>query len=411
MSSDPTLMINGSRLLGQLDQLGEIGRLANGGVCRIAYSREDQQARQQVIRWMEAAGMTVRVDAAGNILGRYPGSHSHLPALATGSHIDTVPRGGRYDGCYGVLAGIEIVHTLREHHLTLRHPLEVIVFSDEEGSLMGSQAMAGSLNPDPEYYRRPDGTDIHTCLRRVGGNWEGIHTARRDPQDLAAFVELHIEQGPVLEQAQANIGIVTGIVGQRRQRILIEGRANHAGTTPMHLRQDALVTAAQVILSVHEMGSRPGEHVATVGYVQVSPNAPNVVPGRVELSLDARDLDSDHLDDLLAAWGDHLDVLARTNHTPIHRELTLHTQPAPAHPRIQEVIASVCRDLNLSHIHLPSRASHDAQELARITPMGMIFVPSHGGVSHDEREFTSALDCIRGANVLLHTLLRLDQIF
>jgi len=410
MSSDPTLAINGSRLLAQLDQLGEIGRLANGGVCRISYSPEDQQARQQVIRWMQAVGMTVRVDAAGNILGRYPGSH-HLPALATGSHIDTVPRGGRYDGCYGVLAGIEIVHTLREHHLTLRHPLEVIVFSDEEGSLMGSQAMAGSLNPDPEYYRRPDGTDIHTCLRRVGGNWEAIHTARRDPQDLAAFVELHIEQGPVLEQAQANIGIVTGIVGQRRQRILIEGRANHAGTTPMHLRQDALVTAAQVILSVHEMGSRPGEHVATVGYVQVSPNAPNVVPGRVELSLDARDLDSEHLDHLLGEWGHHLDVLARTNHTPIHRELTLHTQPALAHPRIQEVIASVCRDLTLSHIHLPSRASHDAQELARITPMGMIFVPSHAGVSHDESEFTSALDCIRGANVLLHTLLRLDQIF
>ncbi|MEN9205929.1 MAG: Zn-dependent hydrolase [Thermostichales cyanobacterium DRC_bins_46] len=409
MSTTLSLAVNGSRLLETIDQLAHIGRLPNGGVRRLSFSPEDQQARRQVSAWMQATGMTVRTDPAGNLIGRYPGSQPHLPALATGSHIDTVPSGGRYDGCYGVLAGIEIVRTLAEQQLQLRHPLEVIVFSDEENSLIGSQAMSGTLNPDPNYYRRPDGTSIQTCLQRVGGNWDQIHQARRHPQELAAFVELHIEQGPVLESAQASIGIVTGIVGQRRYRIVIEGRANHAGTTPMNLRQDALVTAAHVILRVHDLGSRPGDQVATVGSVQVFPNAANVVPGRVELSLDARDLDSHHLDALLQELAQHLDHLAQQRRTPIDRELTLHTQPAPAHPQIQTVIASVCQDLSLPAIFLPSRASHDAQELARITPMGMIFVPSHAGISHDETEYTTPLDCIRGANVLLHTLLRLDQ--
>lgn len=401
--------INGSRLQQRLDHLAQIGARPDGGVRRIAYSPEDQLARQQVITWMHTLDMTVRIDAAGNIIGRFPGSQPDLPALATGSHIDTVPSGGRYDGCYGVLAGLEVVETLREKNIHLRHDLEVLVFTDEEGSLIGSQAMSGHVHRDPEYYRRPDGTDIATCLAQIGGNWAEIGSARRSPSELAAFVELHVEQGPVLESAGISIGLVTGIVGQRRYQITLTGRANHAGTTPMSLRQDALVAAAQVILAVHDIGTQPGDHVATVGQVRVYPNAPNVVPGKVELSLDIRDLSSTHLEDLVATWKTRLTAIAQQTGIPIQVESTLTTTPAPAHPRLQILMAEVCQRLGLSSMSLPSRASHDAQEMAHVTPMGMIFVPSRAGVSHDHSEYTSPQECAQGADVLLHTLLTMDD--
>ena len=403
------LIVNGDRLNQSIASLAQIGRLPNGGVKRIAYNSKDIKARNLVQEWMREIQMQVRIDAAGNIIGKYLGKNPHAPALATGSHIDTVPCGGHYDGAYGVLAGLEVVRVLQENQLRLEHPIEVIVFTDEEGSMIGSKAISGRVVKNPEYYRRPDGTDIETCLTKIGGNWNNIASARRSDLDLAAFVELHVEQGPVLESMGKQIGVVEGIVGQRRFNITVKGSANHAGTTPMQMRCDALVAASQVVLAVNQIGNTPGQQVATVGKMQVLPNAANVVPGWVEMSLDIRDLSSLHIDSLLEQLRTHLEEIAVATNTQIRLNPCLHNEPALAEPYIQKAISAVSERLNLSYTHLPSRASHDAQEMAQITDMGMIFVPSEMGVSHDADEYTSPEQCLQGANVLLQTLIQLDS--
>jgi len=404
------LLVNGDRLSQSIANLASIGKLDNGGVKRIAYSTEDIEARNIVQQWMKELEMEVRIDAAGNIIGKYPGINSDAKALATGSHIDTVPCGGHYDGAYGVLAGLEVVRVLKENQLKLDRPIEVIVFTDEEGSMIGSKAISGRVVLDPEYYRRPDGTNIQTCLKRVGGNWDNITQARRSLDDLAAFVELHVEQGPVLESMSKQVGVIEGIVGQRRFNITVKGSANHAGTTPMQMRCDALVAASQVVLAVNKIGNTPGQQVATVGKMSVLPNAANVVPGWVEMSLDIRDLSSLHIDSLLKQLRIHLEEIAVATNTQIRLNPCLHNEPALAEPYIQKAIALACKNLDLSYTYLPSRASHDAQELAQIADMGMIFVPSKMGVSHDASEYTSPEECLQGANVLLQTLIRLGTV-
>lgn len=401
------LRVNGDRLNQSIARLAQIGKLPDGGVKRIAYSPEDIAARNLVKDWMLDAQMSVRVDAAGNIIGRYLGNNPALPAIATGSHIDTVPCGGQYDGAYGVLAGLEVMRVLQENDMKLDRSIEVIVFTDEEGSMIGSKAMSGRVINDPGYYRRPDGTDIYTCLERIGGNWQDIAQARRSEQDIAAFVELHVEQGPVLESMDKQIGVVEGIVGQRRFNISVKGSANHAGTTPMQMRCDALVAAAQVVLAVNQIGNSPGQQVATVGKMEVLPNAANVVPGWVEMSLDIRDLSSLHIDRLLKQLHTHLEEIAIATKTQIRLHPCLHNEPALAETSMQKAIAKSCEKLNLSYTYLPSRASHDAQEMAQITDMGMIFVPSAMGVSHDASEYTSPQQCTQGANVLLQTMMQL----
>jgi beta-ureidopropionase / N-carbamoyl-L-amino-acid hydrolase len=404
-------LINRDRLLSSIEQLAQIGKTPNGGVRRIAYSEEDIRARNLIQHWMMEIGMSVRIDAAGNIIGTYQGKYRQAPALATGSHIDTVPDGGRYDGAYGVLAGLEVARVLKEQNIQLNHPFEVIIFTDEEGSMIGSKAMSGRVNSDPAYYCRSDGTEIQTCLERIGGNWYRIEEARRSAKDIAAFVELHVEQGPVLESAGKQIGVVEGIVGQRRFKITVTGSPRHAGTTPMHLRQDALVAASQIVLAINRLANQPGQQVATVGWMQVSPNAANTVPGMVEMKLDVRDLSNQRIDELLAQLRQEMDAIAFSTKTQISLEPRLHNEPAPAQESIQRAIASVCEELELSYMHLPSRASHDAQELAIFTDMGMIFVPSEAGISHAVTEYTSPEQCAEGANVLLYTLLKCDRLF
>lgn len=407
------LSVNGSRLNASIDRLARIGKLPNGDICRLAFTAEDLQARYLVQQWMVEAGMTVRTDAAGNLIGRYAGTVDAVPALATGSHIDTVPSGGCYDGVLGVLAGIEVVRTLRDNNMRLKHPLEVIVFTDEESSMIGSQAMAGTvLTNAPERYQPKVGQPIESCLEAIGGNWEEIASARRNQQDMAAFVELHVEQGAVLEHSQTEIGVVQGVVGMLRQLITITGQANHAGTTPMNMRQDALVAAAQTILAVKKIAlSMPSQPVATVGYLNVSPNAVNIVPGKVELTVDMRDLSQDCLDSMMSRLLRELNAIAAETNTEVDVAPVLCVQPTPAAPQVQETIAAVCQQLNLSHRYMPSRAGHDSLEIGRVTNMGMIFVPSQEGLSHSGAEYTSPEQCTQGANVLLHTLLRLDATY
>ncbi|MDR9403906.1 MAG: Zn-dependent hydrolase [Halothece sp. Uz-M2-17] len=403
------LKINQNRFLRSIDQLAHIGALPDGGIRRIAYSEEDINAREQVKQWMEEAGMSIRVDTAGNVIGRYAGKIADAPALATGSHIDTVPRGGRYDGSYGVLAGIEMVQVLHDNQIRLNHALEVIVFTDEEGSMIGSKAISGSVVADPATYRQDDGTDIYTCLERIGGSWEKIDQARRTAQDLAAFVELHVEQGPVLEKAGVSVGVVKGIVGQRRFKIAVQGEANHAGTTPMNCRRDALLAAAKLTVAINKIANSGGEQVATVGHIQAYPNTVNAVPGLVEMSLDIRDLSSNHLDQLLAQVRDRAAEIAAETDTEIGMQPALNVIPATAQSHIQSAISQACDELSLNYTHLLSRASHDAQEMAKVTDMGMIFVPSEAGLSHNAEEYTSPEDCVHGANVLLRTMMELDR--
>ena len=408
----PLLSINGDRLNRSLAQLAEIGKLPNGGVSRVAFTTEDLLARQLVQSWMIEAGMTVRTDAGGNIIGKYPGRHEGAAALATGSHIDTVPVAGRYDGCLGVLAGIEVARVLNDNSLRLDHPIEVIVFTDEESTVLGCKAMAGAVVNDPEYYRRNDGTPIQTCLEKIGGDWSKIATAKRDRSEVAAFVELHVEQGGILESTGASIGVVKGIVGQYRFTVTVTGRPNHAGTTPMNMRKDALVAASQVVLAVNKLGvETPGEQVATVGYFNVSPNAVNIVPGQVDLKIDLRDLSQEHLEDLIRRMEQEFKAIATATQTEIVRHQALHVLPTLSAPKILDTIVQVCEEMGLSYCHLPSRAGHDAQEIGRFTDMGMIFVPSRAGISHAEDEYTSPEQCTQGANMLLQTFLTLDRLY
>jgi beta-ureidopropionase / N-carbamoyl-L-amino-acid hydrolase len=397
------LKVNGDRLNASISRLAKVGRLPNGNICRLAFTPEDLQARYLVQQWMADAGMAMRTDAAGNMIGQYAGKWEGAPSLATGSHIDTVPSGGRYDGVLGVLAGIEVVRVLRETNTRLNHPVEVIVFTDEESSMVGCQAMAGMV-------KHRDG--MAEKLETIGGSWDEIETAKRSRSNMAAFVELHVEQGAVLEKSQTEIGIVQGVVGMVRQAVSIQGQANHAGTTPMDMRQDALVAAAQVVLSVQAIAlNMPSQPVATVGFLTVAPNAVNIVPGLVELTVDMRDLSQDCLDEMKEKLNRELEAIATQTHTQIGVSPILVVEPSLAANAVQNVIETICQDLNLSYCHLPSRAGHDALEMGRFTDMGMIFVPSQEGVSHSGEEYTSPEQCVQGANVLLNTLLQLDTVY
>ncbi|MGC1308732.1 MAG: Zn-dependent hydrolase [Phormidesmis sp.] len=404
-----SLTVNGDRLNNTLAELALIGAQPGNTVKRIAFSPEDLAARQKLIGWMEAADMEVRIDAGGNVIGRYPGLEPELPALATGSHIDTVPSGGRYDGALGVMAGLEVVRVLQENDIKLNHPFEVIAFADEERTMVGSKVMAGTASDDPARYDTMNDDPIQDCLARAGGNWHKLATAKRSRQDIACFLELHVEQGGILEAIDREIGVVEGIVGQQRHRVTIQGRANHAGTTPMSMRRDALTTASHLILTVEDIAKHfPGDPVATVGALQIWPNSINTVPGSVEMSLDMRDLSQDVINHMLEQLRRKIETVAVATRTRIRIKPELQVEPTLASDRVQGLIVESCEELGLSYTHLPSRASHDAQEIGRFTEMGMIFVPSKEGISHSGDEYTSPEQCIHGANVLLRSLIKLD---
>jgi len=404
------LQINGQRLQDSLEELAQIGQKGDRSICRLAFSDQDLQARTLVRQWMEEAGMTVRVDSAGNLRGTYPGKQPHLPTLATGSHLDTVPSGGKFDGALGVLAGIEIIRVLNDHQHHLNHPLEVIVFTDEESTMIGCKAISGTASLNPDNYQTKVNLSIIEALAKIGGNWPTLTQAQQTHQNIAAFLELHVEQGAVLETLDKQIGIVQGIVGQQRYTLTVKGQENHAGTTPMGMRQDALTAAARIVLAVEHLAqSAPGDPVATVGALQVFPNAPNIIPGLVTMTVDIRDLHQQTIDHLVTDLKTQLEQISTATQTQITIEPLLNVQPTLASPNIQQHITTVCQELGLTHLSLPSRASHDAQELGRCTDMGMIFVPSQGGISHSGEEYTPAQDCVQGAMVLLHTLLKLDR--
>lgn len=394
------------QLLLDLETLARIGASPDGGLDRIAYSPADQEARTWLEVQMRSVGMTVRTDAAGNSIGLYPGTVPNLPPIALGSHTDTVPNGGRFDGALGVLAALACVRALYEADIRLRHPVEVINFTAEEatmsGATLGSRAMAGLLDvPVVLEQAAWDGLPVADHLRAAGLDPATIAQAGRREGSLAAFLELHVEQGGILESSRISIGVVEGIVGIRRYTVTFRGYANHAGTTPMARRRDALVMAAPFILAVRDVATAR-EIVATVGTVRVQPGAPNVIPGQVELGFEMRGLRKAVLDEAEAD-------LARLAEQTGGEFLRVSSKPpADSDPHLIETLATACEELGLSYRRMPSGAGHDAMCMAAIASQAMVFVPSRGGISHTPDEFTEPEHCVAGGRVLLAALLKLD---
>jgi N-carbamoyl-L-amino-acid hydrolase len=403
------LRVDGARILAHLAALAELGKNERGGVSRVAYTESDRQGREVGMGWMREAGLETTVDAAANLVGRRSGRDASLKPIVLGSHIDSVPQGGNYDGDVGSLSAIEVARTLDTAGLTLRHPLEVLIFQNEEGGTIGSHAIATGLSEAELGRVAQSGKTIREGIRFLGGDPDRLESARRKPGDIAGYLELHIEQGGVLDERKIPIGVVLGIVGIRHWDVTIEGFANHAGTTPMDRRKDALLTAARSIEAVNRLvRATPGRQVGTVGRIQAAPGAYNVIPDRVTFGLELRDLDEAKILRLHRQIIAECRRLARADGTTLSEKETLAITPAFSDPRIRRVIAEAARVLGLATLALPSGAGHDAQEMARLGPVGMIFIPSVGGISHSPREFSRPADIERGANVLLHALLALD---
>ena len=404
-------LASAERMQSRIEALSRFGADPGGGVSRVAFGDADIAGRDYVRTLMEDEGLEVRVDVAGNIIGRRRGRDDGLPPILFGSHIDSVPGGGNYDGDVGVVAAIEVIELLNDHDLTTRHPLEVVVFADEEGGLTGSRAMIGKLTDAAMQVVSHSGLTIRDGIRRLGGDPDRIEDAARKPGELKAFVELHIEQGAILYEEGIDIGVVEGIVGIRWWDITVEGEANHAGTTPMNRRTDAMVTAAELALAINRVATElEGRHVATVGRIEALPGAPNVIPGKVVMSLEIRDLDAAKMQRVFELIAAEAESIAEARGTRVRfNELDVASPPAPTDQRLRDVIQQAADELGLTWLRMPSGAGHDAQDLAQIAPTGMIFVPSVDGISHSPREFTTAVDMANGANVLLRTLLAIDS--
>jgi N-carbamoyl-L-amino-acid hydrolase len=410
--------IDAAALRQRIEALSVFGRPAGGtfanGVSRVAYTDADIAGRRYFMDLMRAAGLAPRIDPAGNIFALRPGTDASLKPILFGSHIDSVPSGGNFDGDLGSLAALGAIDALNRANLRTRHPLEIVVWAAEEGvafnrGLSASRIVAGDVAPS-DMEQVWNGMRRGDAIKKIGGDPERIMEARREKGAWHGYLELHIEQGGTLERTGTQIGVVQGIVAIERYEAKITGFANHAGTTPMAERQDAMVAASHLTLAVNEIVKRrPGRQVGTVGKIEISPNAPNVVPGSATLIIELRDLSTDVLAALAEEIRARAAVIARETKTTIDLKPASSNAPALADAGMQDVVESAAKALNLSAVRMPSGAGHDAQMMAQLTRMGMIFVPSIGGVSHSPKELTTWDDCARGANVLLQSVLALDR--
>ena len=395
------------------------GRPAGGtfadGVSRTAYSDADVEGRRYVMTQMKAAGLEPRIDAAGNIFGRRDGTESGLAPILFGSHIDSVPGGGNFDGDLGSLSALGALEALSAAGVRIRHPLEMVVWAHEESFAFGrglacSRIVAGDFAPadlDDVW----NGMKRADAIRKIGGNPERIADARRPKGSHHCYLELHIEQGGTLERAGVPVGVVEGIVAIDRYDATITGTANHAGTTPIAERHDAMLAAAHLTVAVREAVTRtPGRQVGTVGHIEVTPNSPNVIPGLVRLSVELRDLNPQTLVTMMDEIRARSREIASATGTTIDFKTMARAEPATAASDVQAAIERAAKALRLDSSRLPSGAGHDAQMMARLGPMGMIFVPSVGGVSHSPKELTHWQDCANGADVLLQTILEMDRL-
>ncbi len=404
------------RLEKDFAELEQFGSLENGGFTRVAFSLEDLAARSWLKETMEAAGLAVFIDAVGNIRGRRAG-RLDLPPIMLGSHLDTVPEGGNYDGSVGVLAALEVIRILNDRKLTTNRPIEVINFSAEESSrfgiaTIGSKALIGKLDlPGLQKLVDKDGFTLYETLKESGYRPDNILHLCQQPGQIHAFLELHIEQGPVLEEKDYPIGIVTDIAAPTRFKIILEGRADHSGNTPMEMRKDALAAASELILGVEQIATtEAGENtVATVGYLYVTPGAMNVIPGRVELGIDIRDVNMADKNKAVSAVTGVIQQVADKRGVDISAERLCHDKPVALSEKIITTLKEAAENIGLPYLIMPSGAGHDAMNMAQVTDVGMIFIPSVGGVSHNIEEFSRMEDICTGTELLLEATLRLAQ--
>ena len=410
-ASTQEVKVNQQRMENRILELGKIGKDAEGRNYRVAFSKADQQGREYVMNIMKKAGLEVTIDFGGNIIGRRKGNDPSKKPISFGSHIDMVPDGGNYDGCVGSIGAIEVIETLNENKIFTDHPLELIIFSNEEGGLIGSKALIGKLTKEGLDVISQSGLTMREGIKAIGGDPDRLNEIIRKKGDLAAYLELHIEQGGILDQEKINIGVVEGIVGIEDWEITVEGFANHAGATPMNNRQDALLAASRLVIAINEViNSHEGRQVGTVGKISALPGAFNVIPGKVNMSLEIRDLSQEKIFMLFGEIEKRAAEIAIKSNTKISfKNLNVAAIAAPMNELIREKIIASAKKLNLSYKSMPSGAGHDAQEMSTITPSGMIFIPSVGGISHSPNEFSKAVDMANGANVLLHTILALDK--
>ena len=408
-----TLTVDGRRLWDSLMALAAIGATPRGGVCRLALSDLDRQARDLFVRWAREAGCSLRVDAIGNLFARRAGSDDALPAVATGSHIDTQPTGGRFDGNYGVLAGLEVLRTLDDHGVRTRAPLEVCVWTNEEGSrfvpvMMGSGVYAGAFTLEHALAARDrEGTSVGDALAAIGYAGAAPAAVTDGAPRFGAYFEAHIEQGPVLEASDRPIGVVGGALGQRWYDVVVTGLEAHAGPTPMALRRDALQAAATLMRQVDAIALAEAPHArGTVGYVDVFPNSRNTIPGRVTFTVDFRHTDEAGLARMDAALRAAAAALERARPgIVVAIEPVVHFAPAPFDPVLVGRVRDAAQAHGLAHQDIVSGAGHDAVYVARVAPAAMIFVPCKDGISHNEVEDARPEHLTAGCQVLLDAML------
>jgi len=407
--SGAPLHVNGARLNAWLAKFDSIGRTPTG-INRVAYSEADLAGRAFTLGLFREAGLDPRIDTAGNIVGRLEGTDRSLKPILIGSHVDSVTDGGNFDGPVGSFGAIEVARSLKEQNVRLRHPLDVVVWSNEEGGTVGSRCAIGHVTPADLDKVARSGKTIREGIGIVGGNVAKLSDAVRQKGDLACYMELHIEQGGLLEKAGLQIGVVEGIVGLRWFEITVTGFANHAGTTPMDQRQDAMLAAAKFTVAVNEaVRNVPGRTVATVGRVVVSPNTTNVIPGQVVFTVDLRDLDAAKIAHFTQRFEQLGREIGAATKTTFDIKQSVDTDPAISNPQVMAWIDGAAAALGFSRQRMPSGAGHDAQEMSRIAPMAMIFVPSVGGISHSPKEFTKPADVVNGADVLLNAVVAADR--
>ncbi|MGY1448492.1 Zn-dependent hydrolase [Pseudomonas chlororaphis] len=409
---DSTPLVNRERLWQSLMDLARLGATAKGGVCRLALTDLDRQARDLFVRWCEEAGCSVSIDGIGNIFARRAGRNPQLPPVMTGSHIDTQPTGGKFDGCYGVMAGLEVIRTLNDLGLQTEAPLEVVVWTNEEGSrfppcMMGSGVFAGKFDLDDTLRKQDEqGLSVGSELRRIG--YAGPRAVLGHP--VGAYFEAHIEQGPVLEDRQTTIGVVMGCLGQKWFDLTLTGVEAHAGPTPMHLRKDALVGAAQVIGAVNRIAHEQQPHACgTVGCLSLHPGSRNVIPGQVQMTLDLRHLHADKLQAMVDEVRQVIEDTCQQHGLGFELTPTADFPPLDFDPACVAAVRQGAEQLGLSHMDIVSGAGHDAIFIAELGPAGMIFVPCEGGISHNEIENAAPQDLADGCAVLLRAMLNAAQ--
>ena len=405
-------VINEDRLWGRLQLLSEIGKTESNGVTRLSFTPEERAAKDLVATFMKEAGLQVREDEVGNLIGRKEGVNPDAPVVLTGSHIDSVFNGGNFDGPLGVLSAVEALQVMNEQGIETEHPIEVIAFTDEEGArfsfgMIGSRGIAGTLTQEELLNKDKQGISIAEAFVTNGLEPEAIGKAVRNPEEVKAYVELHIEQGKVLEGQNLSAGIVSGLAGPLWLKFILEGEVGHAGATPMSIRHDALTAAARVMLVIEAEAGKTGTTVGTVGQVQVNPGGINIIPGRVEFSLDLRDISEAVRDEVEEKIRVQAEQICEAQGVKLTIEDLQRVAPAPCSDIVKSAAKDAFVKLGLESYYLPSGAGHDGMQLMDLCPMGMIFIRSKNGISHDPAEWSSKEDCRDGANVLYQTVLNL----